>query len=317
MKRSRRILVSPLDWGLGHASRLSVVVGHLLSRGHEVVLAGSGASLSLLQADFPNLPSVSLKSFSPCISEGHFLWLRIAVQSPLLLFSIWREHRQTAQIVADHRIDTIISDNRYGVRSRLCRSYIITHQLRPLVATHAPQFLNSLLSSILCHWIRRFDACLVPDYQVGGLSGRLSSPVPKGIRAHAIGILSRLAFQSNSVSSDDEKIGYLGIASGAEPGRTQFVSYLVNLFSQQSARCVIVSGAGNAVSTNKNITIMGYADAATLQSLISRSQHIVCRSGYSTLMDLYALHRNATLVPTLGQAEQEYLAARWATLHAK
>jgi UDP-N-acetylglucosamine:LPS N-acetylglucosamine transferase len=42
--------------------------------------------------------------------------------------------------------------------------------------------------------------------------------------------------------------------------------------------------------------------------LIREAGIIVCRPGYSTLMDLAALGRNAVLVPTPGQTEQEYLA---------
>ena len=36
---------------------------------------------------------------------------------------------------------------------------------------------------------------------------------------------------------------------------------------------------------------------------------MICRSGYSSLMDLVALQKKALLIPTIGQTEQEYLAA--------
>ncbi len=41
---------------------------------------------------------------------------------------------------------------------------------------------------------------------------------------------------------------------------------------------------------------------------MNASEFIIARSGYSTIMDLVTLKRNAILVPTPGQTEQEYLA---------
>ena len=45
-----------------------------------------------------------------------------------------------------------------------------------------------------------------------------------------------------------------------------------------------------------------------LNDLMNASEFIIARSGYSTIMDLVTLERNAILVPTPGQTEQEYLA---------
>ena len=45
-----------------------------------------------------------------------------------------------------------------------------------------------------------------------------------------------------------------------------------------------------------------------MAGVILSAKYIICRSGYSTLMDLMALGRKALLVPTPGQTEQEYLA---------
>ena len=45
-----------------------------------------------------------------------------------------------------------------------------------------------------------------------------------------------------------------------------------------------------------------------LNKLICESAFVICRSGYSTIMELMASEKNASLVPTPGQAEQEYLA---------
>jgi UDP-N-acetylglucosamine:LPS N-acetylglucosamine transferase len=46
---------------------------------------------------------------------------------------------------------------------------------------------------------------------------------------------------------------------------------------------------------------------------MARADLVISRSGYTTLMDLVALDRSALIIPTPGQAEQEYLA----DLHAR
>ena len=45
-----KILVAPLNWGLGHASRCVPLVRRFLAEGHEVILGGDGESLTLLAA---------------------------------------------------------------------------------------------------------------------------------------------------------------------------------------------------------------------------------------------------------------------------
>ena len=161
--------------------------------------------------------------------------------------------------------------------------------------------------------VSRFDGCLVPDERLGGLSGALSWPVPRGVRAHAVGLLSRLSLVESGVGG--ECIDWLGIASGAEPQRRLFVEGLVSLFERKSAegcRCVVVCGdVYRADCRMPNGTeVVGMADAVALSGLIGRAVRIVCRSGYSTIMDLRAVGRTAVLVPTPGQGEQEYLAER-------
>ena len=52
-----------------------------------------------------------------------------------------------------------------------------------------------------------------------------------------------------------------------------------------------------------------HLSAAAMNEGIERSELIISRSGYTTIMDLVKLQRSAILVPTPGQTEQEYLGA--------
>ena len=309
-RKRRRVIVTVLDWGIGHASRTAVIIRRLIARGDEVILAGSGESIELLKREFRDLESIELQSFSPWIGGRGWLWAAIMVQTPALLWRTWKEHRETERIVREKRIDMIISDNRYGVWSRACRSYILTHQLNVKVAKGAPRWLNEMVSIVIRRMIGRFDGCLIADYKIGGLSGELTSPKPKGIRCHAIGLLSRIAEAKTSREDEGGEIEWLGIASGAEPQRSEFVEEMKERFKAESGRRVIVEGRGDAKRTDGGIEMIGYADAGEMRRLIEKSKNIVCRSGYSTIVDLWALGKQATLIPTAGQAEQEYLAER-------
>ena len=54
----KRILVAPLDWGLGHASRSISVIKALLDREVDVLLGSNGRPLALLRREFPQLESI-------------------------------------------------------------------------------------------------------------------------------------------------------------------------------------------------------------------------------------------------------------------
>jgi UDP:flavonoid glycosyltransferase YjiC (YdhE family) len=51
----KTVLVAVLDWGLGHATRSIPIIRELQNQHVRVVLAGNGASLSLLTQEFPSL----------------------------------------------------------------------------------------------------------------------------------------------------------------------------------------------------------------------------------------------------------------------
>lgn len=314
LSRGSRVIVSVLDWGLGHAGRSSVIVRTLVARGCKVTLAGSGRSLSLLSSEFPDLDVEPLRSFSPRLGGMRWLWVEVMLQVPSFLWSVFREYCETQAIVRRLSPDLIVSDNRYGVWSRSCASVFVTHQLHPHVSPGAPRWVERCVSSILCRLVRRFDACLVPDVRIGGLSGDMSLPIPKGLRVHCIGLLSRLALAAGaSVGTVD----FLGIASGPEPQRSEFVAYLISRFEGLGGRRVVVCGgaAEKPYVSAGGVEVVPMADAATLGGLMLAAGHIVCRSGYTTILDLAALgvlDSRVEFIPTTGQAEQVYLARRFA-----
>lgn len=311
LTRGSRVLVSALDWGLGHASRTSAIVSTLRSRGCTLTLAGSGRSLALLRADHPDLPALGLTSFSPRLSRGKRQWVKIGLQVPMFLWRILTEHWRTRRIVDSLAPDLIVSDNRYGVWDKRCRNVLVCHQLRPKVGEGGPAWVERLVSAVLRRLMEKFDAVLVPDIRIGGLSGSLSAAGAQGLRAHCIGLPSRLPM---ATAEEEPAIEWLGIVSGPEPQRSLFEAELARRLGGETGRRVIVCGRqpglGDETVDANGVEMVSHATASRLRGLIEAARYIVCRSGYSTIMDLTALGRRAVLIPTPGQAEQEYL-ARW------
>jgi len=291
-----KILVSVLDWGLGHATRTSALVGRLVAEGNDVVLAGSGKSIAMLCNDYPQLRCLKLKSFSPFFFRYLPQWVAITLQVPCFLLYIFKEWWQVHKIIAKEKFDMIISDNRYGVRNKKSCSILLTHQLSPIVAMWAPEFINTLFARCLSIFINRFDEVWVPDIAdfPNGLAGRLADPRFVKIKVKTIGLLSRLEKRSDISAS---VINHLAIISGPEPQRTMFENEINQIF----ARSIGVKKVFNGV---------GYISAEELSMSVQQAQQIYCRSGYSTIMDLVKMGKKAKLKPTKGQAEQEYLAER-------
>jgi UDP-N-acetylglucosamine:LPS N-acetylglucosamine transferase len=73
---------------------------------------------------------------------------------------------------------------------------------------------------------------------------------------------------------------------------------------------VFVEGSTNSSRRQIPPHIQYYSriDAHELQPLLESASLVVCRSGYSSLMDLVLMKKPAVLIPTPGQTEQEYLA---------
>ena len=58
----KRILVAPLNWGLGHATRCMPIINALLANNFEPVIASDGYALSLLKKEYPNLQFFELEA---------------------------------------------------------------------------------------------------------------------------------------------------------------------------------------------------------------------------------------------------------------
>ncbi len=301
-----RVLVAPLDWGLGHAARCIPII-HTISPHAEVFLAGEGAVVRILQEAFPQLPVLALPGYRVGYSrtKKNFT-LKLLIQLPKIAGAIRKENKWLGEMVEQYHFDVVISDNRFGLYHPATTCIYISHQLQ--IQTGFP-FLDHLVQKWHYSYINRFWECWVPD-NAGkeNLAGNLSHPaVMPRCPVHYIGLLSRLKLTIATAQYD-----YILLVSGPEPQRSLFEAILLKLFNNSAYSFLLVRGLpGHSTlpPTSDNGTAVNHLPAPELAQAIQQSNMVIARSGYSTMMDLVTLKKKALLVPTPGQTEQEYLAS--------
>lgn len=313
-----KILIAPLNWGLGHATRCIPLIRQYIANGDEVVLGGDGDSLLLLHRTFPELRIINLPSLELCydkdFKQRKFYWRSI----PILLRSAIADHYYLRQFLAIERFDLVISDNRFGFFSRDIRCVYITHQLYPILPKRLFLF-QPLVRWLHARVYNRYDEVWVPDYEDTkyNLSGALSHGGHFDERAKYIGPLSRfsLCTAEEGQTRFNHTYSIVAILSGLEPQRTIFEQQILNRFSMSNDSLLLVRGKVSEPQTTiqkSNITIVPNLTDLEMMIAITNAQKIIARSGYSTIMDLEVLGvlSKAELHPTPGQSEQEYLAQR-------
>ena len=304
---SNKVLIAPLDWGLGHATRCIPVIQTLIDNDFDVLLAADGNAVQLLKKEFPNLTILPLNGYNISYSNKKILFsTKLISQIPKILRAIKHEHLWLKQIIAAYKIDIVISDNRYGLYNKAIKSIFITHQL---AIETGNVFINKLVQKLNYKLINKFDRCWVPDEEKpNDLAGKLSHPknLPN-VPTEYIGVLSRFKKQPT-----EKNIDLLVLVSGPKPQRTTLEKLLLLQMKNLSLKMVLVRGLPGEkkefINENKNLKIYNHLPVTALNKLIQSSKIIVARSGYSTIMDLIKLQQKAILIPTPGQTEQEYLA---------
>ena len=296
----KKIIVAPLNWGLGHASRCVPIINSLIQNNFTPVLASDGQALLFLLKEFPELEYIELPSYN--IGYAKNLKWSLVLQTPKIVKAVKKEREIIAKYIQNNSLNGIISDNRFGVRSKQIPSVYITHQVNILSGVS-----TSITSKIHQKIIKKFDECWIPDVkEQPNLSGELSKISDKNINSKFIGVLSR--FKKRSLQKEND---VLIIISGPEPNRSQLEEKLLSEFKNLERSVVLVQGKIEEQQTKSqinNITIYNYMLSDELQDQINKSELIVCRSGYSTIMDLAKLSKKAFFIPTKNQPEQEYLA---------
>ena len=307
------VLVCPLDWGLGHASRCIPLVEELLGQGCRVVVGAWGGGMKLLQEEFgQRISYIDFPGRVVRYPRNGNMALSMFLQAPSLALASWREHRQLGRLLKQTGARVVISDNRFGLWSKKCMSVFITHQ----VFIQAPgrlKWLEPMLFALNRFFMNRYQLCWVPDLPGDeNLSGILSHK--RKIRhLRFIGPLTRFGNQNiPRLPENSPPVPlhyYLVILSGPEPQRSILEQELIRQFDLMGGDVVFVRGMpGEAPGQGRPGRIMlSHAGTSLMHHLIANARAVICRPGYSTLMDMSVFGKKALLIPTPGQTEQEYL----------
>ncbi|HNE49495.1 MAG TPA: glycosyltransferase [Chitinophagales bacterium] len=311
LSNTKTILIAPLDWGLGHATRCIPLINMLIQKKHRVIIAGNGDSFSLLMENFPTLTFYELPGYNIKNTAGKNAAIQSLLQTPKILRTIKAENAAIQTIAQTEKIDVILSDNRYGVRHPNIKSIFMCHQ----IALQAPspfQFMSSIFLKLHLKQIQKFDMLWIPDEEgEENLSGILSHHISFSTPHQYIGIQSRFYQYAKSPSFiDDLDFDILVILSGVEPQRTSLEQALKEKLVRQKQKTLIVQGKTAFFTKTEEgpITTVSYLNTNDLLAAMQKTKSILCRSGYSTVMDLAVLGKKAILIPAEGQTEQEYLA---------
>ncbi len=315
MPGTLKILIAPLDWGLGHTTRCIPLIRYLLAQGHQVIAAAEGASARLLNENFPRLVILDLQGYRVHYSSNKrgFTW-HILKQVPRLLSAIRRERAWLLQLQEQYSFDLILSDNRYGIYNPHVPSAILTHQLQ--IQSGWGALIDRILRTMHYRLLHKFNECWIVDEPgAQNLSGILGHPRHSPRNARYLGWLSQFAPAARGngpLLPDNEKPLVLVLLSGPEPMRSQLEQALLpQMQGLERYRFILVAGSPLAKSDHALSPFIQYyshLNAAELAPIMQQADLLICRSGYSTLMDIAVMGKKALLIPTPGQTEQEYLA---------
>ena len=304
---NKTILIAPLNWGLGHATRCIPIIKALQENNYIPIIASDGIALALLKKEFPYIKTLKLPSYQIEYAKNgkNFKW-KLIKNSPKMIRAIWEEKRLIKKWVKKHAIDGIISDNRLGVFSKKVPSIFVTHQLN--VMTGNTTWITSKLHQNI---IKKYTECWVPDVAtLPNLTGELGHLKKNYLNLKYIGPLSRMHKKETPKQYD-----LMIILSGPEPQRGLLEEKLKTEVVHYTGKVVFIKGIIQKEQVKEqigNVTYYNFMNTRQLEQTFNESEAVLCRSGYTTIMDLAKLEKKAFFIPTPGQYEQEYLAIKLA-----
>ncbi len=302
---NKTILIAPLNWGLGHATRCIPIIKALQENNYIPIIASDGIALALLKKEFPYIKTLKLPSYEIEYSKNgkDFKW-KLLKNLPKMMQAIWKEKKLVKKWIKKYDIDGIISDNRLGVISKKVPSVFMTHQLN--VMTGNTTWITSMLHQNI---IKKYTECWIPDFEGNpNLTGELGHIKNADFEIKYIGPLSRL--QKRDVPKQYDLIIIL---SGPEPQRGILEEILKKEILRYKGKVVFIKGIIEKMQKKEqidNVTFYNFMSTRQLEKTFSESEIVLCRSGYTTIMDLAKLGKKAFFIPTPGQFEQVYLAEK-------
>ncbi len=310
MLQKKKILVCPLDWGLGHAARMVPVIEMIEKKGASAIIAADNNPAEFLKQRFPKSTFVKLAGYSPKYPANGDMAMAMIKSLPKMLRKAHRSKKELHKIINNHNINAVISDNRYELYTSKIPSIFITHQLN--IQTSGWQTIGKPIIDILInHYLNKFSEIWIPDITGDSrLSGKLSVSINNKAKQFNVGLLSR--FSTSHIHECQKSIDLLIILSGPEPQRTILEELLLSQVLGTELKTVILLAKPSEYIEKKmkNVKLISHLPDTEFSEIIQSAKIIISRPGYSTLMDLAVFNKQAIFIPTPGQTEQEYLAKK-------
>ncbi len=309
--QNKTILISPLNWGLGHATRIVPIINKLKDK-NKIIIASDLLPYQFLKTEFPNLQIIKFPSFEIKYPKNNsFMPIKMLFSSPKIFLGIAKEHFLLKKLIKKHNIDIVISDNRFGLWNKKIYTIFITHQIM-IKMTKRLEFMEYFVFLINKYFISKYNELWIPDLQKNNnLSGDLSHKYTAHKHTKFIGILSRFEkFNQKNFANSKKRHDIVAIISGPEPQKTIFFELIYEKLKNTNRKTLIIAGKPGTsfIENNNNIEIVNHLETNEMFTALKNSELIISRAGYSTIMDLHVINKKAILVPTPGQTEQEYLA---------
>jgi UDP-N-acetylglucosamine transferase subunit ALG13 len=311
LNKKNNILICPLEWGLGHAGRMVPLARKLQAMNNNIFIGSGEEHLSFFRNEIPGLTYIYFPGFRMRFSRHFPQYLIIILKIPDLIFHTFREHRRLKKIIKDYSIDIIISDSRIGLWNSGIKTVFVLHIPRIPFPEHL-RFLEFIMLPLSRFVINKYSYCFIPDLDGDlNISGRLSHgfKIPPNLRY--IGILSRFSEYGLSGNAGGENGDSTVILSGPEPQKGILKQKLIEILNAKKKPSVMLEGKPGEYPDVKIagcVKLLSHLPDREMRDQICRSETIITRSGYSTIMELISLNRSALIIPTPGQTEQEYLA---------
>ncbi len=296
--KNKTILLSALNWGMGHVSRCIPIMNQLIEQNNKLIIACSDKQEKIYRNYFTNLIYIEHKDF-PFKFKGTGNFECDLTFNFIQLYKRFKdEKKEVEKITAKYAVDIIISDHRYSFISKNCYSIFLTHQINLPVSWYM-KWIDNIHKKL----IRKFNFVWILDKPDSKYTGNLSRNNPFK-KSEYIGIQSRFSLYTK----EEKTIPTVVIISGPEPYAELFFNSQLKIAQTKIDKTVfIVPIKYTLENKSETIEIIESNDWKQIDSIILKAQKIISRAGYSTIMDIAFLETNSELIPTPGQKEQEYL----------
>ncbi len=271
-----KVLFGVINWGIGHATRSTVVIDALLMRNFEVHILSNGKALNFLKVRYGNrCEYIEGSNFESAYENGKTItYLRIGFA---LMKAFFQDSQLLKKKIKCTKYSLFINDCR-PIEANLFKGkrFLINHQLTPKWP-----FWGRFFQKKLDRWQNDFNAVLVPDFEDRILSGVLSE---------------------NSSVMEKKWLGNLSRLRADVTEKTEGIVLFYGFNAAEVSQQILTD------LEEKDIQFrFANKEKDSVQELLAQSVAVISKPGYSSVMELCTINKPILLVDIPWHAEQHSL----------